>query len=119
MKRKLIVAVCAAAMASMVSVSAAQAQPRPRQIEIDAKRFVYSPGDITLKVGQPVILVLKSEDVAHGLRIRELNINLKTTARGTAEVKFTPQKVGDFVGHCSVFCGERHGSMTIRIHVTA
>jgi cytochrome c oxidase subunit II len=89
----------------------------PRRIEITAKRFAFDPGEITLKKGEPVVLVLKSADVAHGLRFRDLNVDVKVRAGGTAEVAFTPQKTGDFVGHCSVFCGSGHGSMAIKLHV--
>jgi cytochrome c oxidase subunit 2 len=95
----------------------AWAQGAPRTIVINAKRFSYDPGEITLKKGQPVVLVLKSADVAHGLRFRDLNVNVKVGANGTAEVRFTPEKTGDFIGHCSVFCGSGHGSMMMKLHV--
>jgi cytochrome c oxidase subunit II len=98
-------------------VPKAQAQAAPHRIVIVAKRFSYDPGEITLKKGQPVVLVLKSADVAHGLRFRDFNINLKVKAGDTAEVRFTPDRAGDFVGHCSVFCGSGHGSMTLKMHV--
>jgi cytochrome c oxidase subunit 2 len=97
----------------------AWSQGQPQRIEITAKRFSYSPGEITVKKGQPVTIALKSEDVAHGLRIRELGVDMKVKAGETAEVTFTPDKVGDFTGHCSVFCGSGHGSMTITVHVVA
>ena len=93
------------------------AQTTPRRIVIEAKRFSYDPGEITLKKGEPVILVLKSRDVAHGLRFRDLNVDMKVKAGGTEEVEFTPMQTGDFVGHCSVFCGSGHGSMMLKLHV--
>lgn len=117
MQKKIMLMVCAGLLATAASAAKVEAQAAPRRVEIDAKRFSYSPGEITLKKGEPVILVLKSEDVAHGLRVRELNINLKTKAGGTAEMQLTPDKTGDFVGHCSVFCGEGHGTMAIKLHV--
>lgn len=89
----------------------------PRRIVIVAKRFSYDPGEITLKKGEPVVLVLESVDVAHGLRFRDLNVNVTVKARGTAEVQFTPDRIGDFVAHCSVFCGSGHGSMALKLHV--
>jgi cytochrome c oxidase subunit 2 len=89
----------------------------PRRIEIIAKRFAFSPDSITLKKGEPVILVLKSEDVPHGIRFRELNVEVKAPKGGSGEVQFTPDKDGDFVGHCSVFCGNGHGTMTLTLHV--
>jgi cytochrome c oxidase subunit II len=93
------------------------AQSAPRRIEITASQFSFAPGEITLKKGQPVLLVLRSQDVAHGLRVRELNVALKVNERGTTQVQFTPQKTGDFVGHCFVFCGKGHGSMVLTFHV--
>jgi cytochrome c oxidase subunit 2 len=60
---------------------------------------------------------LKSGDVSHGIRFRDLNVEVKVRAHNKAEVQFTPQKAGDFVGHCSVFCGSGHGSMTLTLHV--
>jgi cytochrome c oxidase subunit 2 len=96
---------------------AAIAQDAPQRIEITAKRFTYDPGEITLKKGQPVVLVLKSADVAHGLRISELKVDVQLHARGTQEVQITPQKTGNFVGHCSVFCGPGHANMALKVHV--
>jgi cytochrome c oxidase subunit 2 len=95
----------------------AGAEAAPQRIEITAKRFEFEPGEITVKKGQPVVLVLKSVDVTHGLRIRDLNIEVKVGKGGTTEVGFTPDKTGDFVGHCFVFCGSGHGSMVFRVHV--
>jgi cytochrome c oxidase subunit II len=88
-----------------------------KRIEITAKRFTYDPGEITLKKGQPVVLVLKSADVTHGFRVRELNVDVKVPVGDPKEVKLTPQKTGDFVVHCSVFCGPNHGSMAMKLHV--
>jgi cytochrome c oxidase subunit 2 len=94
-----------------------RAQAAPQRIEITAKRFEFVPAEITVKKGQPVVLVIKSADVAHGLRFRDLNLNVKIDAGGTAELPFTPDKTGDFVGHCSVFCGSGHGGMAMTMHV--
>jgi len=93
------------------------AQEAPKLIEVTAKQFEFEPAEITVKKGQPVVLVIKSADVAHGLRFRELNLNVKIDKGGTAELPFTPDKTGDFVGHCSVFCGSGHGGMTLTMHV--
>lgn len=93
------------------------AQSAPKRINITASQFSFAPGEITLKKGQPVVLVLKSQDVAHGLRVRELNVAVKVNEHGTGQVQFTPQKTGDFVGHCYVFCGRGHGSMVLTFHV--
>ena len=97
--------------------SPAQDGHGPRRIEIVARRFAFEPASITLKKGEPVVLVLKTSDVPHGIRFRDLNLEIKASKSSSGEVKFTPDKDGDFLGHCSVFCGAGHGSMEIKIHV--
>jgi cytochrome c oxidase subunit II len=120
MKRRLLFLIVAAGMMTAALPSPTlQAQAAPQRIEISAKRSSFTPGEITVKKGQPVVLVLKSTDTGHGLRIRDLGVDLKAKAGQTAEVTITPDKVGDFVGHCSVFCGPGHGSMTFMLHVVA
>jgi cytochrome c oxidase subunit 2 len=95
------------------------AQAGPRRIDVMAKRFAFDPGEITVRKGETVELVLASGDVPHGLRIRELNVDLRVAKGKQATVIITPDKVGTFVGHCSVFCGSGHGQMAFTIHVVA
>jgi len=96
----------------------ANAQDAPQRIQITAKRFDFTPGEITLKKGVPVVLVLTSEDVSHGVKFKDLNVVVMAKKGQTSEVAFTPDKAGTFVGHCSVFCGSGHGSMKMTLHVT-
>ena len=119
MKRTpLLVVVSAAILLTAVLLNRwTMAQTAPRRVEVTASKFSFSPGEITLKKGQPVVLVLTSADVAHGLKFSELNLNVKFDKTKPAEMSFTPDKSGDFVGHCSVFCGSGHGSMTLTLHV--
>jgi cytochrome c oxidase subunit 2 len=119
MKRRfmLLVMLIGIVIAGIFPARVVKAQAAPRRIEVTAKRFTFEPGEITVKKGQPVVLVLHSKDVAHGLRFRELNVDVKVRAGGIAEVQFTPDKTGDFVGHCSVFCGSGHGGMMLTLHV--
>lgn len=118
MRKTLLLTLLVSLLATVFIAPNARAQgTAPRRVLITAKRFSYDPGEITLKKGQPVVLVVKSADVAHGLRFRDFNVNVKVKAGDTAEVQFTPDKTGDFVGQCSVFCGSGHGSMSLKLHV--
>jgi cytochrome c oxidase subunit 2 len=99
------------------AASPTRGQTAPRRVEITAKKFDFTPSSITLKKDQPVVIVLKSEDVAHGLRFRELGFNVRASKGQTSEAAFTPTKTGDFVGQCSVFCGSGHGGMKLTLHV--
>src|ERR1700683_2761035 len=85
----------------------------PRRIEIVASRFSYAPNEITLKKGEPVILVLSSTDVTHGLKVKELGIKVDVKKGHPEEVPMTPTETGHFEGKCAHFCGKGHGSMTL------
>jgi len=104
-------------LAWVVPVRGSGKSEEPRRIEITAHRWAFQPNEITLQKGQPVVLVVKSTDVSHGMRVEELGINLTIHKGAATETHFTPEKTGDFVGHCSVFCGQGHGGMTITLHV--
>ena len=92
--------------------------PSAQRVEITAKRFSFEPGEITLKKGQPVTLILTTEDVSHGLAVKELGIKLTAKKGHPGEVKVTPEQTGEFQGKCNVFCGTGHGSMRMTVRVT-
>ena len=108
---------CLAIFVAGMGVRTQAAPTAPPRVEITARRFAFEPDAVTFKEGKTVLLVLKSVDVTHGLRIRALGLDLKASKGKPGEVLFTPRKVGDFVGRCSVFCGAKHGTMKITFHV--
>lgn len=90
----------------------------PRRIEITASKFAYSPNEITLKKDEPVVLVLHSTDVTHGLVIPELNVAVTEIKKDKdTEVPLTPTVTGHFTGQCARFCGTGHGTMIIQVEV--
>ena len=103
------------AVVSTTRMSIAEAPPR--QINVVAKKFEYQPSEITLKKGEPVVITFKSLDATHGIRFKELGIETKMEKGGTGQLSFKPDKAGDFVGHCSVFCGAGHGGMMLTLHI--
>ena len=100
-------------------VSTTAAQNAARTIEIHAKRFSFSPSEITIKKGETVKLVVTSEDVTHSLVIPDLRVNAEAKVDHPAEITITPDKVGDFRGKCGHFCGTGHASMKFVAHVTS
>ncbi len=66
-----------------------------------------------VKAGEEVTLSLKSEEGVHGLAISDLKVNLDKDG----EVKFTPEKAGEYDIVCSVFCGAGHGDMKAKLVV--
>ena len=89
-----------------------------RHIEVKAKRFEYEPAQITVKKGEPVVLVMESLDAHHGIKFKELGIEADLPKGKTVEVPITSTKAGTFVGLCSHFCGRGHGQMKFTLTVT-
>ena len=89
----------------------------PKVINITAKRFEFSPNQITLKKGEPVKLLLTSADVTHGFFVRQLKIDEVIEPGKTTEVTVTPEKAGRFLTICDHFCGAGHGGMSMTIVV--
>lgn len=87
-------------------------------IKITAKKFEYSPNEIRIKKGVPVILEFTSLDRTHGFTIPEMDGIRATIEPGkTTRVRLVPQKAGTYDFFCDVFCGEGHENMTGRIIV--
>ena len=94
-----------------------RAAEEPRQIAITARRFEFSPKEITLKLGETVKLQLTSEDVTHGFFAKPLGIDEVIVPGKTTEVVVTPKAAGRYTTICDHFCGAGHGGMRMTIIV--
>ncbi len=83
-----------------------------REINVVASRFEFEPEVITVRQGEEVRLLLTTDDVAHGIAIREFDVDARIDPGETAIVTFVPDTSGEFPFFCSVSCGSGHGSMT-------
>jgi cytochrome c oxidase subunit 2 len=120
MKLKLTLPIFMAALIATIACARlmSHAQATPQRVEVVAKRFEFTPSEITLKKGEPVILVLTSKDVQHGLKLDAFNQVVIAKKGESSQVEFTPSEAGTFVAQCASFCGAGHGSMKLTVHVT-
>jgi cytochrome c oxidase subunit II len=116
--RRHILTIAALAAAFVTLQHSSNGQDAPHRIEVSASRFQFTPSEITVKKGQPVVLAVTAKDADHGLKIEELNVLLKVKKGSTEEATFNPKEAGTFVGQCAVFCGSGHGGMKLTVHVT-
>lgn len=91
--------------------------PAPRVINIAAKRYTFTPNQITLKKGETVTLRLTSEDRVHGFYLKPLKIDEVIEPGKTTDVTITPTETGTFTIICDHFCGAGHGSMNMTVVV--
>ncbi|HVN71410.1 MAG TPA: cupredoxin domain-containing protein [Desulfomonilia bacterium] len=81
-------------------------------IKVTAQKFEYTPKEVTLKKGVPVVLELTSLDVHHGFNCPELGLRADIFPGKITKVRFVPDKAGSFPFHCDYYCGEGHEDMT-------
>lgn len=94
-----------------------RAAEEAKVITITAKRFEFTPKEITLKQGETVRLQLTTEDVTHGFFLRSLSIDEEIVPGKTTEVVVTPKTPGRYTTICDHFCGVGHGGMKMTIVV--
>ena len=116
-RRMLLRASLAAGVAAAARPLAIRAQPKPRIIPIQARKFTYEPAELTLKLNEPVVFQLTSADVVMGFSMPDFKVRGTIIPGQVTEVAMTPNKLGEFIFLCDVFCGSGHENMegTVRI----
>jgi cytochrome c oxidase subunit 2 len=114
----LVAAACGITLAGIArKPNLARADVNPKVIEISAKKFEFTPSQITLKKGEPVILRLSSSDRVHGFMSKPLKIDTDIPADKSADIPVTPDTAGDFTVICDHYCGTGHGNMKMKVTV--
>lgn len=115
---------CACGIGALLTVAAIDAQgikkiaAKERVIAIQAKKFVYTPNEITLKKDEPVVLAFTAIDFIHGFFIPDMSIRADLMPGQVTEVRLTPGKTGEYAFLCDNFCGSGHEEMNGKIIVT-
>jgi heme/copper-type cytochrome/quinol oxidase subunit 2 len=99
-----------AAAAAVLTASPSHANP-VHEVQVVAKQFAFEPAVIQVTEGEPVRLVMRSADRAHGFAIRDLTIDVQIPRSGDVVVEFTAPRAGRYEIACSAFCGGGHGQM--------
>lgn len=92
---------------------------KERIIAIEARKFVYTPNEITVKKDETVVLAFTAVDFIHGFFIPDMNIRADLKPGQVTEVRLTPGKAGEYAFLCDNFCGSGHEEMNGKIIVTA
>jgi cytochrome c oxidase subunit II len=108
-RRALLGAAGALALGSWAAF--ALAQPRERVIKIVARKFSFSPAEIQLKKGEPVVLEFTTLDVMMGFKATDFGVRTDIVPGQTSRLRITPDKAGHFAFNCDVFCGSGHEDM--------
>jgi len=97
---------------------ATAADQQEQVIKITAKKFEYSPNEIRIKKGVPVILEFTSLDRVHGFIVPDLGgIRADIEPGKATQIRIVAPKVGTYEFYCDIFCGDGHEDMHGRIIV--
>ena len=86
-------------------------------VRMTAKRFEYSPAEVHVKRGVPVVLEITSLDHVHGFAAPDFDLRSDLPPGVVTRLRFMPERTGRFGFHCDVFCGSGHEDMTGEIVV--
>lgn len=112
------VALAAAGVATL-RAALADVNPEPRVIRLIARRFVYEPSEIALKVGERVVIAIESRDFVHGMNIPDLGRRLDLVPGQLTRLELQPKTAGVIEFVCDNFCGDGHEEMHGRFVVSA
>jgi cytochrome c oxidase subunit 2 len=116
-KRRVLLAAAGAIGLSTLTAYVA-AGPKERVIKVTAKKFDYTPSEISLVKGEPVVLEFTTQDVVMGFNAPDFGVRTDIVPGKVSQVRLTPDKTGTFSFHCDVFCGSGHEDMNGTIVVT-
>ncbi|MEO8155919.1 MAG: cupredoxin domain-containing protein [Rhizobacter sp.] len=106
--------------AGLLSIAGLAAPQTPDKIiRITARKFEFEPRHIALKMGEAVVLEFNSQDVIMGFNLNAFGLRTDIVPGQTSSLRFTPDKTGEFVFYCDVFCGNGHEEMDGTLSVTA
>ena len=80
--------------------------------------FVYPEADdieteneLVVPQGVPIKLTITSEDVLHGFFLPAFRVKMDAVRGIETHAWFYPQEVGEYIFHCTEYCGTNHSSM--------
>lgn len=83
-----------------------------RVIEVDVRRFKFTPSQITVKRGEVVTLAFRSADFVHGFNLPDMGVRADLMPGRVTKVRLQPSQAGTFAFLCDNFCGDGHETMS-------
>jgi cytochrome c oxidase subunit 2 len=109
---RVLLAVALLTVIATSGLGSAAPQAEPRVVNVIVRRFEFDPAVITVAVGEPVRLMVRSEDGVHGMEIKKFKVKKDIPRGGEAVIiNFTPNAAGEFPIMCSEYCGDGHEDM--------
>ncbi len=82
-----------------------------------ARTFSFDPAEITLPQGASITLYVTAQDVQHGFKITDTNVNMQIVPGQVSKLAYTFDRIGEYPYICTEYCGIGHAAMfgTIKV----
>ena len=111
-RRAALMQLCALAGLGLLGSIAPAQETAPRTVEIEARRFKYTPNRVVLKRGEAVVIAFHSIDFVHGFNVPDLGLRADLLPGQITRVPLQPMDGGNFAFLCDNFCGDGHETMS-------
>ncbi len=105
---------CITDMDPFVTDTLFQTGPDTYELQMVARMWAFQPSTVRLPVGSTVDLYVTSQDIIHGFKVEQHNINLMAVPGAINYMRVTFNKPGEFMYACHEFCGAAHHTMAGR-----
>jgi cytochrome c oxidase subunit 2 len=103
-----------------------QGKPAPLTVNVMGLQYAWiftypetgiTSGELHIPVGQEVELKIAAQDVLHAFWLPEFRLKQDAIPNRVSELRFTPNKVGQYPIVCAELCGAYHGAMGAQLYV--
>jgi cytochrome c oxidase subunit II len=92
-----------------------QTGPDTYELQMVARMWAFQPSTVRLPVGSTVDLYVTSQDIIHGFKIEQHNVNLMAVPGAINYIRVRFDKPGEYLFACHEFCGAAHHTMAGRV----
>jgi cytochrome c oxidase subunit II len=108
-RRRWLLLAAAGSVAALTRFDAKAAEPRV--IKVHARKFIFTPNQITLAAHEKVVFELTAQDIVMGFSIPQLGVRADVPPGATVRLPAQASAAGNVEFLCDIFCGSGHETM--------
>lgn len=85
--------------------------PGEYEAYVVSRQYSFEPRELEIPVGSTVTIYVVSEDVQHGFKINDTNVNMMVVPGQVSRLTYTFDRLGEFPYICTEYCGLGHAAM--------
>ena len=110
--RDIQVPTCITDMEPFTADTLFQTGPKTYELQMVARMWAFQPSTVRLPVGSTVDLYVTSQDIVHGFKVQDKNVNLMAVPGAINYIRVRFDEPGEYFYACHEFCGAAHHTMS-------